>query len=142
MARITKEQLAYIAGFIDGEGYVGLTKRESNGKVNSALKPVVQISNSYLPVLEMILDLFPGGHLRVKKPQPKETKPHHVLIYEGQSLLIYVLEMLIPYLVEKKWRAEVVVDWCRRRIKIGGKRHPYTENDWEDYERLLIQRRK
>ena len=45
MARLS---LQYIAGYVDGEGYIGLVKRTSPGKSGIAIRPVVQIGNTHL----------------------------------------------------------------------------------------------
>ena len=133
MARETDK--AYIAAYIDGEGYIGLTKRESNGSSRQALRPTIQICNTHLPTLEWILEVFPGGWMTKPRKKFNSTKYYYTLKYTKASVVSDLLTQVLPYLKEKVDRARIIIDWCNRR-GVRGKR--YSRRDWEDHNRLLI----
>ena len=105
----TKEQLAYIAGYIDGEGCIRIEK-------NNALR--VEIDNTYPAVLFKIRDFF-GGTVRLKSSS--KGKWRSVWNYNACGLTAKtLLEALLPFLEEKLLQAELVVefsDTCRKTKK-------------------------
>ena len=132
MARLS---LQYIAGYVDGEGYIGLVKRTSPGKSGIAIRPVVQIGNTHLETLKKIKEVFPNSWLTEGVWTKRQTKASYTLKFGTMRQVIGVLSEITPYLVEKKGRAEIVLKWCRGRI---GKRKLYTNNDWKIYESLKV----
>jgi len=135
--------LTYIAGFIDGEGYIGIVGRESHGVKKAGLRPYITIGNNYLPILQKIQQRFPEGLLQKKKWGLKATQEHYTLTFYTISSVRKVLTAIEPYLVEKRPRAKIVLGWILRRhpnvtIRGNGTNRPYTDQDWQDYERLRI----
>lgn len=135
MAHLGAEQLAYAAGFFDGEGscaaYLGAGY---NGK---GLIYKTSITNTHLPVLEWHKECFGGGILHRTKRQA-----HHKDAWDWQltTLKAYLyLEAIFPYLQVKKenvaymlqiwenrsdkeWRDELMLmrqnTWGRKRVGI------------------------
>lgn len=96
------EQLAYIAGFIDGEGCISLAKR---GKY---ITPSLQISNTDYDILEWIGGFY-GLKVYDKIADRRPTrKPSYRLAVFGDKA-IQILKDILPYLRVKKEQAEVVL---------------------------------
>ena len=95
-----KTDFAYIAGLIDGEGYIGLTRSRGS------YRPRVIISNCNLDLLKNAQKII-GGYI-TKKPIPPDRW------YQGYNLTIINLDdwltKTIPYLVGKKNKAILMLE--------------------------------
>lgn len=102
------KDLQYVAGYFDGEGYVGVPK--TNGCYNVR----VSLSNTYLPALVELQKQF-GGVVSAKS---KQVKPTHRKTYHwrigGQPAKEFLIAIL-PYLDEKKQQAELAILLPRRK---------------------------
>lgn len=120
--------LAYIAGFVDGEGYIGIRLYHGNTITygpRTYYTITLQITNTRKDVLEWIKDTMNmRGSICSKWSNKNYWKQRN---YECYSLnyfaarAVSVLEMLLPFLKIKSKEAELAIDvgrLCRRR---GGK---------------------
>ena len=83
---------AYIAGLIDGEGTITLSRKHRNENRQLA----ISISNTEKYLLEYVLDKVGAGKITGKRT----TRPHHTpsftyAIYNRQAL--WLLEQIFPY---------------------------------------------
>lgn len=86
--------LQYIAGFFDGEGYVGIhTLKEKYFHVR------VIIVNTNLKILQMIQDQF-GGTI-IQRKRVRNNKPTYALSFSGSFAKIF-LKSILPFLIEKR----------------------------------------
>jgi hypothetical protein len=95
---IKDTDLAYMAGYIDGEGCIrwgGDSPRIS-----------LQSCNPY--PLKFIQNLFPCAQVRMESRRTKRNKPVHRLEYSGINS-ISLLNAVVPYLIEKKDQAEKLI---------------------------------
>jgi len=96
-----KTKYAYMAGLLDGEGYIGLC-RYNHG---FSYKTRVVIANCNLELLEWARDNF-GGYITKLKTQGNWT--------QGYKLQIGYLEKwlpeVIPYMVGKKKKAQLLME--------------------------------
>lgn len=96
---MTPEELAYLAGFFDGEGCIGLYMRK-------AWTPQVTVSQIDTSVLDLFLEL--SGACFVTK-----VNGGHVSNYTWYSKsAIPVVESLHPYLRVKKAQADLFMEWA------------------------------
>jgi hypothetical protein len=102
---------AYIAGLIDGEGTVTLSRRHRSE--NRQL--VVSISNTDRPLLEFVLDTVGAGKITGKRTcQPHHTASYTYTISNRQALALAVSKLLLNRLLTHA-RVSVFVDsrtWC------------------------------
>lgn len=103
-----KTKYAYMAGMLDGEGYIGLAKlNQSRYTKKWTYKARVIVSNCNLQVLDWIKKNF-GGYI-CKKTSP--TNPKHT---QGYNLTIGYHEKwipkVIPYMVGKKKKAQLLLE--------------------------------
>jgi hypothetical protein len=108
-----KLKLAWAAGFFDGEGYVGTSKRSSKYKDKQYESLYVRIGINHVapePLEEMIA-LF-GGNLR-KQDESKvvgNRKPRHQWKITTDKAIIALREML-PYMKNKQYVASLAIDF-------------------------------
>jgi hypothetical protein len=109
-----RDDLCYLAGFIDGEGcfFIGLfkTKSKCTGKINFNYHTLLKISNNNYEVLEWIKERF-GGSID-KRNRKQRLRQNEVATYSlefsGNSLTDLTKELL-PHLKIKKRHAEVMI---------------------------------
>ncbi len=95
---MTERDLAYIAGFIDAEGTVTLTK--THGSKYRA--PHLTIPNTERSILDWIVTRLPSGAaISTKKVYEEHHKQGYVLAYRYDAAL-HVLELIIPYMRHPK----------------------------------------
>lgn len=105
--------IAYLAGLFDGEGTVSICEYKNKNAVGLRLR--VSISNTHLPALVHIQELFGG---RIDPADTRNSKPVFRLVFEGKSAT-FALEIMKPYLIIKKEVAEAGIQF---QGTIGGHR--------------------
>lgn len=99
-------RLAWAAGFIDGDGCFCLFRGHSSG--HRAVRSVsVSAANNSVAPLEELQSLF-GGRLFIAR-QTSAGNDHWQWHVSGAKNCRTVISQLLPYLVEKKEIAEVVL---------------------------------
>jgi len=98
---IDEQDLAYAAGFLDGEGcfYADLTKYCKAG---------VRCSNTYEPAIKSLHQLF-GGHMYKEK---RKKKSYHKDLYTWAVVgndALRVCQVIAPYLKEKTEQALLLI---------------------------------
>jgi hypothetical protein len=102
---------AYMAGFFDGEGSIGLYKK-GNG---SGYTPVLTLAQRTPTALLLFHDTF-GGTLRLVTRDDRETsnRPYYELKYERYEHCACLLRKLLPFLREKREQAEIFLSFTPR----------------------------
>jgi hypothetical protein len=102
----------YLAGFVDGEGCIGI------GSTNTSLVLTLAISQVNLTVLQEIQKDY-GGHLTPCKVKGNR-RPAWILRWSSKAALS-VIEKILPYLIVKKPQAEIAVkEWKLLIPAVGG----------------------
>lgn len=90
--KFSKHVFAYVAGIVDGEGSVCLTKKAKNEN----RRPVLTVPSTTFEILNWLWITF-GGSISAKR----KNKPHHssswVWALEGDSAL-ELLKEIVPYM--------------------------------------------
>lgn len=122
-----EKDLAYIAGFLDGEGCISISKRTNKVKnpspgqqVYEYYRPNVQIVNSNPDVLSYIMTTLPDvrfGFIVNNDARPNVRQCFRVYIKDMPSIVLFCTLML-PYLRVKKRHAEIVLQllWISEAI--------------------------
>jgi hypothetical protein len=76
---MTNEHIAYIAGFLDGEGYITIRRANRGTARNPSYRLVIGFTNTYLPVLEWIKSVVGAGCINTK---PRKDKEKHSPAFE------------------------------------------------------------
>jgi len=99
----------YLAGLFDGEGCICVTKVKPNIKnreKNFRYHLVVELSNTYLPILQELKNKY-GGNLRFKR---KVNKPCYAWYISKDKTNIF-LNDIIDFLIIKKSQAILALEF-------------------------------
>ena len=95
---ISDTDLAYIAGYVDGEGCIS-----ASGNVTIR----IEITNTYLSTIEWIQSLF-GGKMYIEEHNNDNHRTRYRLfLYSNEANLM--LNMIYPFLKEKSEQAELAM---------------------------------
>lgn len=121
--KLSLADAAYIAGLVDGEGTIALTRRHRNE--NRQLE--ISISNTEMELLEYLLMTIGAGRITQKKTyRDKHTPSATYLISNRQALSL--LEQISPFLrTYKQHRADLVLQDYLRLTPRNGKYSPDTQ---------------
>lgn len=106
-----KIQNAYLAGFLDGEGYIAIMKRRER-QVKDMYIPYIVVANTQKEVLNLFQKQF-GGKLYLKKFKNYKWKNCYRWDIRG-SQVKKILECLLPYLVLKRKQAESLLKYITK----------------------------
>ena len=108
---------AYIAGLVDADGTITLTRKH----INENRHPVVSISNTDRCLLEYVNKNVGAGKITAKRTTSKNHRPSFVFaIYNRQA--IDLIRQLQPFLrTYKAARAELILNDCRALTPRNGK---------------------
>lgn len=135
----SKTDLAYIAGLVDGEGYVGLVKtseirrrKKIKDNITHCFAPTVKINMTSRVAIQFIQSIFGGKIYFTPKPAPNRD------VYDWQLTnkkdCKRVLEEILPFLRLKKRQAEILLDFIflrESKPKTNSSGGTYTENEWK-----------
>jgi hypothetical protein len=102
---LSSEELAYIAGFIDGEGEVSFFPVKKGGR--RYWHPLIKISNTNAEVIEWLRTSI-GGRISCTRKNER-CKPCWTLTISGYTGTYYLLKKLLPYLIVKRRQAEILL---------------------------------
>lgn len=123
---LSQVDAAYIAGVIDGEGTITLSRKHKND--NRQL--TITISNTEMPLLEFVLDTIGAGKITNKKIYKNHHTPSMTYAINNRQALD-LLNQITPYLkTYKKERAELTL---KDYIRVTPRNGKYNEE-------LLIER--
>lgn len=109
MLRLRGTHAAYIAGFIDGEGTIGMWKV---GKKKVWVRQVV-VTNTHKPTIQFLKRITGVGTTH----QRRVAKSHHKPIFSWsvgkKADIVELLDELWPFLIQKQEQAEVLASECR-----------------------------
>ncbi len=113
---MSPEEAAYLAGLIDGEGTVTLTRKEKTAQRSI----VITIANTERSLVEFPLEITGVGRISSKLTYKKHHSPSFVYQVSGRQALA-VLEQITPFLRSyKKDRALLVLnDYVRLTPRNG-----------------------
>jgi len=116
--------LAYLAGVMDSDGYIGVGKKKA-GKWAANYQPRVQVKQVDTEATDLFRETF-GGHLYRHEPSAERGRP--LWCWQVHSAACRpVLETLLPYLRIKRNRAENALALCDVNRRTGRKRFPVPE---------------
>ncbi|MCC6545330.1 MAG: LAGLIDADG family homing endonuclease [Nitrospirae bacterium] len=130
--KITSEEAAYIAGLIDGEGTISLSRKHRAD--NRQL--VVSISNTERNLLNYVQETVGAGLITTKRTSRDNHTPSFTYSISNRQALD-LLKQITPYLKSYKFgRATLVIDNYVRLTPRNGR---YTSNQIEERESFIQQ---
>jgi intein-encoded DNA endonuclease-like protein len=128
---VSKNDLNYIAGFLDGEGCISLRKR----KDNKYFAPVIEFSNTNLDVLKFIRERL-GLTVNVNIHESGcrgNRKMAYKFAIKGWRNCLHAAKLLIPYSMVKQKHLYILIKFLERRTEKFFMNTPYDETDWYYY---------
>jgi hypothetical protein len=117
------EDKVWLAGFIDGEGHIGLST-----KGPKHFQTVLKIQTTHEPTMKYVADLLHCPLSTVYTDHPIWKNSYRAAIYDKKAA--EVLKEVLPYLKTKKEQAEVIFKF-REAIKPG--KNQFSSTSEEDY---------
>lgn len=160
--QVTQAELGWLAGILDGEGYVGLRLQvDTRKKLHRYINPFVSVTNTdeaiILRIHEIAKRLGASLYIRACKACKNGKKDYFVAQSHKMTHVLLLLAPVMGYMTgEKRERAELVVRFCKlrksnegiRNPDIGnGKRgagriYPYTTEEWGIFEKCAPMMRR
>ena len=133
---MSKEDLNYSAGLVDGEGTISLSRQHAK---DSYRCPIVSVPSCTPTLVEVMKTLF-GGCISNKKPSKAGHTPSQAWHVKHDAAL-RCLEQIVPFLrePEKIRRAKLILDEYKKVTPRNGK---YTEGQRKlklDFERRFFE---
>lgn len=126
---LSKEEAAYLAGVVDGEGTISLSRRHRND--NRQL--VISIANTERELLEYIQQIVGVGRITNKRTVRANHTPSATYVIENRQALS-LLEQIAPYLrTYKTKRAELVIRDYLRLTPRNGKYSATLHKEREEF---------
>ena len=95
-------ELAYSAGLIDGEGYIGIIRTKPNSDDKSPrIEPKIQVTMCDRKALDYLKEVF-GGTLILRASNKKKWKDRYIWTLTNKEKLREVGKKLLPFLKTKK----------------------------------------
>jgi len=128
--------LQYVAGIIDGEGYVSIDR---NSKSDHSLvgRVVVSMGDSTIPIL--LFKQFRGNYRIQKRNNPNQSDAHIWSVNGVQARKF--LRKVLSFLILKKKQAELVIALYDLKDDVQVRNHP-TEKDSKKQFKLYIEAKK
>lgn len=127
----TKEFWIWLAGFVDGEGCIGIYKETDNRRNTWTLRPSFQITNTDKGVIDYIVENIGGTYCSHKRLLPNHKIQYHWMLRDRKRLLESMNNML-PYLIIKKKQAIQMLDYLKERSKLLPARGRYNQYKKEE----------
>jgi len=122
-----------VAWAIATEGSISLVSYStpSRNSGNPTIRPYINLGNTNLELVERFRDMVGYGHVYKRTVAKNGHKPTHYWAAVSLQDCLSFLTEIVDYLPIKSEQAEIVIDFCSRRLKRPlGSRHPYVEKDW------------
>src|SRR5438309_2850451 len=126
-AKLAKTDIAWAAGFTDGEGYIGLTRCFDKTRKYHSYRVQFEVSQVHETPIRLMADMFRGvGRVRHYTNHKRGYWTWRVF---GQDA-IEVIKTLMPYLIVKKAQARLVMEYefTDRRNTGDGRWRPVPED--------------
>lgn len=108
--------LAYVAGFFDGEGCITTSIVKKKARKTHHIYSIIVITNTNLAVLEYIQSIFSFGRITEKKYDPGRKTRCWAYIIDASSLVLEFLEAIRPYLLVKVEQADLAISYLKSRL--------------------------
>lgn len=116
IGNLTEAERGYLAGLIDGEGCIGITrarlKRKRPTSRTHQYVVFVTIANTALAMTNWLSDKLPFGHVYINNKPGERRK---LVLYQwmcAANAARTLLREIAPYLVVKRYLATLVMDGC------------------------------
>lgn len=118
LAYLSETDKAWLAGFIDGEGYIGIVRSRKKITRQSSdtllYHPWVIVTNSDVKVLEYIQSVVSTQKRASLSRTAGQKATYQVKINKFDDVML-LLEAVLPYLKLKHRQAKILIEFCKYR---------------------------
>ena len=122
--QVTQIEIGWLAGFIDGEGYIGISQYKTRNR-RTSYSCAIQICNTdeamILKAQKIIQKMGINPYIKADGYKLKNKESHKnvwTLKVHRMNKIIPILETVNPYLTgTKKERGELVLEYCQSRLQ-------------------------
>ena len=132
-----KWEAAYLAGIIDGEGSISLTRMHSNEN----RRPCISVSSTDKELLLYIKEMIGNGTITNKKNyKPNIHKDSYTLSIKKKSVVFFILKEVYPFLrvTQKKKRAHWILSHYELVTPRNGKYNETLLKSKKKFEELFF----
>jgi len=118
------EFLAYVAGFVDGEGCISLTLKRNKDYFTVHVKII--IANTNFAIIKLLKEKF-GGYIGHQKGVANKRTVYNLQLSYNRAIVF--LEKIYPYLIIKRKQAELAFEFYK--LIQQGKKLGFKSESWK-----------
>ena len=119
MRKFTEVEKAYLAGIIDGEGCLSVSKEKSpKGEYKILYKAHLKITNTNQKLIQWLEKIIGKCYIKTDKGDPK-WKLRFSWIMTDRDKMFPLLKEILPYLILKKKQAKLILKLRKGKQKKG-----------------------
>ena len=125
---------AWLSGFIDGEGHVGIHSVNTGGKGKLYYSGNCFIRNTHYDSMlhiKFLLEDLLGREVKVSSEQRERGKDSYYTNVSSFSDLSILGGAVYPYSVTKQKQWELLIEYVESRMKLTGLVRPYSEREMQ-----------
>lgn len=116
-------ELAWLAGIMDGEGTIGLNKVKKKTPKGYVVSPRIAVANTDKLMIDKVCEILKRYGIKhnvstYKDKNIKSAKLVYKLGICSFGNILSVCEKLLPFLVSKREKALLVVEYIKMRLKV------------------------
>lgn len=136
---VGEKDLAWLGGFWDADGSIGITKRRTY------LVPFASCTNTNEALIKNVQRILDNAEIEYRldyqdRGERKNAKPAWVVRMESKKRVYRFCQMIEPYLVGKRTQAQLVMEWCELPVRSGTAR--ISKGNTEGYHEIADQIRE
>jgi len=137
-----REELAYVAGLLDGEGYIGIARMARDQyKHGVNYTPMVKLVSTHEPLVSYLIERFGGNRSHRVFPSHRNSRDAFEWGIRSRRRVLPFLKQIRPWLRVKADAADVVIGLCESMGRWGCNGMSDEEFQrrtrlWEDLRRL------
>jgi hypothetical protein len=128
MNNLSQLNLGWVAGVIDGEGYIGLTRRVNRKNSQHNYSQNVNVSNTSMTMLTHLKSVTGIGNIGPEIDHGPGRKLSWVWSLRVQEQALF-LPVVLPHLVVKQKHAELLLEYFTTVKPMLGRGHCLPERD-------------
>jgi hypothetical protein len=112
-------KLGWLAAAIEYEGSVGIHVLKNKSQLHGySFHPYVSVYNTDKRLIQKVLEFADFGNINIERSNNPVHKDKVTFELRSRNGVLRFLEMIEPYLISKKERAQLVMQFCRSRISV------------------------
>jgi hypothetical protein len=127
LGQVPEAERGWVAGIIDGEGYVGVAQTFDKRRDAFTLMPRLEVHSTTRAMQDELKRVLGVGHVYEKKHRRANEKTIYAWSIWSAAVVGPILAFIEPYLVVKREVASIVRMFCERRV--AHDMEPYTAED-------------